>query len=199
MATLSPTFFKTPLHFRKWFEKHHTTATELIVGFYKKETGKPSITWPESVDEALCFGWIDGVRRKVDEESYCIRFTPRRKGSHWSTVNVARIGVLRSEGRMTAAGEAAFALRKEENTAKAAFEQGEISFSPEQLKMLKANRAAWKFWQTQPAYYVKQATWYVVGAKKPETQVKRMAILIEDCAAGRRIRQAVPPSARKSL
>jgi uncharacterized protein YdeI (YjbR/CyaY-like superfamily) len=190
------TYFATPALFRKWLERNHAKATELIVGYHKKETGVPSLTWPESVDEALSYGWIDGVRRRVDEDRYCIRFTPRKKGSHWSNVNVGRVEVLRQEGRMTPAGEAAFAQRKEENTGKASFEQGDLQLSTAQIKQLKGSKSAWAFWEAQPASYKKAVVWWVVSAKKEETQAKRMEQLIADCEAGKRIKQFVSPAKR---
>src|SRR6476620_2596556 len=134
-AAVKPTFFATPARFRAWLEKHHSTHTELLVGFYKKDSGKPSISWPESVDEALCFGWIDGVRRSLGEEAYTIRFTPRRATSIWSSVNVGRVAELTKQGKMTAAGERAFAARKPEKTGVYSFERAEVALSAEQEQL----------------------------------------------------------------
>jgi uncharacterized protein YdeI (YjbR/CyaY-like superfamily) len=184
---LSPTFFATPEDFRAWLEKHHEREQELLVGFYKKGSGLPSITWPESVDEALCFGWIDGVRRSRDEDSYTIRFTPRKPGSNWSAVNVARVEELTRQGRMRPAGLAAFEKRSEAKTGIYAYEQKEgAALEKAEEKQLRANKAAWEFFQSQPAWYKRTAIWRVVSAKKEETRRKRLAKLIEESAAGRR-------------
>jgi uncharacterized protein YdeI (YjbR/CyaY-like superfamily) len=183
------TFFATPAEWRRWLEKNHATAAELSVGFYKKGSGRPSITWPESVDEALCFGWIDGVRRTIDEESYRIRFTPRRARSIWSAVNVKRVAALTEAGRMTEAGLRAFAARSEERTGVYSFEQGrEPTLSPADMKQLRANAAAWKFFQAQPPSYRRPATWWVVSAKQETTRRRRLATLITDSANGRRLK-----------
>ena len=143
----APTFFPAPADFRRWLEEHHETASELLVGFYKVGSGRPSITWPESVDEALCFGWIDGVRRSIDAHSYTIRFTPRKKDSIWSAVNIRRFGELVEQGRVTPRGQAAFDRRKEEKSRVYSFEQGDINFSDSELADFQANAAAWEFFQ----------------------------------------------------
>lgn len=182
-------FFDGPAEWRAWLEKNHATATELVVGFHKRGTGKPSLTWPESVDEALCFGWIDGVRRRIDDEAYQIRFTPRKKSSTWSAVNVKRVAVLDEEGRMTAAGRAAFAARKAEKTAIYSHEQTRESvvLSPAHAKRLRANERAWADWEARPPWYRRSATWYVMSAKKEETREKRFAQLLECSANGEAI------------
>jgi uncharacterized protein YdeI (YjbR/CyaY-like superfamily) len=182
-----PTFFAKPSDFRSWLEKHHEQEKELWVGFYKKGSGKPSITWPESVDEALCFGWIDGVRKSLGEESYMIRFTPRKPGSNWSAVNVARVEELSREGRMRPAGLEAFEKRSEAKTGIYAYEQKEAAeLEKAEERQFKANRKAWDFFQSQPDWYRRTAVWRVVSAKKEETRRKRLAKLIEESEQGRR-------------
>jgi uncharacterized protein YdeI (YjbR/CyaY-like superfamily) len=184
-----PTFFETPEQFRAWLEEHHETATELLVGFYKKKSGKPSITWPESVDEALCFGWIDGVRRGIDEESYSIRFTPRKPSSNWSSVNIARVAELEKEGRMRPAGRAAFKRRSSARSGIYAYEQRKAArLDPDQQREFESEHPqAWAFFSAQPPGYRQQAIHWVVSAKRPETRAKRLASLIDDSAAGRRL------------
>jgi uncharacterized protein YdeI (YjbR/CyaY-like superfamily) len=186
---VNPVFFATPAGFRAWLEEHHQTETELLVGFHKKDSGKPSITWPESVDEALSFGWIDGVRRSLGPESYTIRFTPRKQRSFWSNVNIARAEALIAEGRMRPAGLAAFQARAGERSGVYSFEQkDEIAFPPEQERRFRDHAAAWEFFQAQPPWYRRTVTWWVISAKKPETREKRLVSLIADSAAGRVIR-----------
>jgi uncharacterized protein YdeI (YjbR/CyaY-like superfamily) len=188
-----PTFFATPAAFRAWLERHHAGETELLVGFFKKGTGKPSITWPESVDEALCFGWIDGVRRSLGDEAYCIRFTPRKRASHWSLINVARVAALRKQGKMTAAGESAFAARRAERTGLASFERKTpAKLSNDEDARLRRNGAAATFFESQPPWYQRAALHWVTSAKRPETRQKRFEQLVEDSAAGR----TVPPLTR---
>jgi len=182
-------FFKTPADFRKWLEKHHDAARELWVGYYKKDSGKRSITWPESVDEALCFGWIDGIRKSIDGESYMTRFTPRRARSVWSAVNIKRVEELAREGRMRPAGERAFAARTENRSGIYAYEQRQTELVEPYGEKLRGNRAAWKFFDAQAASYRKAATWWVLSAKREETRLKRLATLIEDSAAGRTLKQ----------
>lgn len=186
---MKPTFFPTPRDFRAWLKANHAEAGELLVGFYKKETGHPSITWPESVDEALSFGWIDGVRRRIDEVSYSIRFTPRRKGSIWSAINIARVAVLTKEERMHAAGLAAFARRTDTRSAIYAYEQRyEARLEPEHQKQFKANGKAWTFFAAQPPGYRQIAIFWIVSAKQDTTRRTRLGRLIKESAAGRRIR-----------
>ena len=186
---MTPTFFATPAGLRAWLEEHHQSERELLVGFYKKGSGRPSITWPESVDEALCFGWIDGVRRSLGDEAYTIRFTPRQSRSTWSVVNIRRAGELIAEGRMRPAGLAAFEARTGERSGVYSFEQkDEIAFDEAQARRFRADAKAWEFFQAQPPWYRKTATWWVISAKKEETRAKRLATLIEDSAAGRPIR-----------
>jgi uncharacterized protein YdeI (YjbR/CyaY-like superfamily) len=184
-----PKFFATPDEFRAWLAQHHDTADELLVGFHKKASGTPSLTWPESVDEALCFGWIDGVRRSVDDDRYTIRFTPRRARSIWSQKNLARYRELDAEGRVQPAGRDAFESRDEARTRQYSFEQDAAEFTPAQAKAFRANKAAWAFFRAQPPSYRKPATWWVVSAKKEETRARRLATLIDDSARGERIKQ----------
>jgi uncharacterized protein YdeI (YjbR/CyaY-like superfamily) len=186
---MNATFFATPADFRRWLEKNHDKATELLVGFHKKGSGKPSITWPESVDEALCFGWIDGVRRSIDEESYSIRFTPRRVRSVWSNVNTKRVAELTKRGRMHPSGLAAFEARDPTRSGIYSFEQREKNkkLGAAYEARLKANTKAWAFFQAQPPGYRRLASLWVMSAKKEETKLRRLATLIADSAAGRRI------------
>jgi len=185
---MKPTFFPTPADFRAWLDSNHGAAAELLVGFHKKGSGKPSITLPESVDEALCFGWIDGVRRSLGETAYTIRFTPRRPTSVWSAVNVARVAELTRLGRMREAGLRAFSLRTPERTGIYAFERREKArLSKAQQRRLRANRAAAAFFDSQPPGYRATATHWIVSAKQPATQERRLSQLIADSAAGLRI------------
>jgi uncharacterized protein YdeI (YjbR/CyaY-like superfamily) len=186
---LNPKFFKSSSAFRKWLDAHHASSKELWVGFYKKNSGKPSIDWPQSVDEALCFGWIDGIRKRVDEESYMIRFTPRKPSSVWSAVNIANATKLIKQKRMQPAGLKAFAARKENRSGIYSYEQRSAELVEPYLGKLKRNQAARKFFQSQPAGYRKQMNWWVVSAKREETRLKRLDQLIEDSAQGRTIRQ----------
>jgi len=195
---MKPRFFATPADFRAWLESNHETETEILVGLYKKDSGKASITWPESVDEALCFGWIDGVRRSAGEIAYTIRFTPRRATSIWSAINVAKVKELVKQGRMRPAGKRAFAARTLERTGVYSFERLEAAkLSKEQERRLRANRKAAAFFDSQPPGYRKLVAHYVVSAKRPETQERRLARLIADCAAGRRIGLLQRPERRK--
>lgn len=182
-----PTFFKTPLDFRKWLSKYHARETELWVGFYKKDSGKSSITWPESVDEALCYGWIDGVRKRVDEISYKIRFSPRRARSIWSAVNIGRVAELTREGRMQPPGDKAFAARLENKSGIYAYEQRQPELPEEYAKELRKNKAAANFFESQPPSYRKLAMWWVVSAKREETRLKRLQKLIAVSAESQRI------------
>ena len=188
-----PTFFATEADFRRWLADHHETAKELLVGFWKKGTGRPSIDWPQARDQALCFGWIDGVRKSLGEESYTIRFTPRRKGSIWSKVNVARFAALTSAGQMTSAGERAL----EENKGPSgvyAYENALKALSDEETTIFKSNEAAWEDWEKRPAGYRKVILHWITSAKKPETRARRFATLVEDSSAGRKV--GVMPAAK---
>jgi uncharacterized protein YdeI (YjbR/CyaY-like superfamily) len=185
---MKPKFFPLPVDWRKWLEENHATESELLVGFYKKGSGKPSITWPESVDEALCFGWIDGVRKGVDELSYTIRFTPRRTTSIWSAVNMKRVQVLTDEGRMRPAGLQAFAARRENKVGIYSYEQRPVELPEQYAKVFQQNAAAREFFENTPPGYRKTMTWWVISAKTEATRLKRLAKLIEESAAGRRMR-----------
>ena len=184
----APTFFSTPSAFRRWLVKNQERVTELWVGYYRKDSGRPSITWPESVDEALCFGWIDGIRKKVGDDSYKIRFTPRRATSTWSAVNIARIAVLTGEGRMQPGGVAAFARRKESNSVRYSFENRESAkLSADDEREFRRDPAAWEFFQRQPAGYRRLASWWVISAKRPGTRRTRLERLIAESRARRRL------------
>lgn len=182
-------FFEKPDDFRCWLDEHHDREDELWVGYWKKATGRPTLTWSESVDEALCYGWIDGIRRSIDHESYTNRFTPRRPGSHWSRRNLERVAVLIEEGRMMPAGLAAYERRDPEKSGRYSFERESAELSDEQVTTFKARTGAWDFWNEQPPGYRKQATWWVVSAKREETRERRLGTLIEDSANGLRIKQ----------
>lgn len=182
-----PVFFATPAKFRAWLKKHHASATELLVGFHRVDSGKPSLTWPQSVDEALCFGWIDGVRKRRDEQSYTIRFTPRRKGSIWSTINIGRVEVLTAEGRMQPAGLAAYAARRADRSEVYAYEQRSAELGEASARIFRKNRKAWAFFESQPPFYRKRACWWVESAKKEETRLARLEKLIALSAEGKRI------------
>ena len=189
-------YFATPAELRAWLAEHHATATELWVGFHRKETGRPSVTWPEVVDEALCVGWIDGIRKRVDEGSFTIRLTPRKRGSIWSAVNIANVARLTAEGRMTPAGLAAFALRDEAKSRVYSYERATASLPDDLEARFRANPDAWRFFEAQPPGYRKLSTFWVVSAKRDETRAKRLDQLIEDSAAGRRLGALLPPAKR---
>ena len=194
---MKPRFFATPARFRAWLRAHHSTQTELVVGFYKKGSGKPSITWPESVDEALCVGWIDGVRRSLGEEAYSIRFTPRKATSIWSAVNVARVAELERLGRMTPAGRRVFAARTAERTGVYSFERKTVAaLAPKEAVKLRANARAATFFAAQPPWYRRAAIHWVISAKREETRQRRLGTLIETTARGQRIPALTPPNRR---
>ena len=182
-----PKFFKNPSAFRKWLAANYK-ATELWVAFYKKDSGKPSITWPESVDEALCFGWIDGVRKTIDDESYVIRFTPRKPDSIWSAVNIRNVERLIKEKRMTPPGLKAYQARKEYRSGIYSYEQRPAELVEPYASKFKRSKAAWKFFQAQPTYYRKTLTWFIVSAKQEATRLVRLDKLIEASAKGQRLR-----------
>ena len=185
---MDPVFFESPTAWRKWLAANHNKQDELWVGFHKRATGKPSLTWPESVDEALCFGWIDGLRKSIDGENYKIRFTRRRAGSIWSAVNVKRVAELIRLKRMRAAGLRAFKARTEAKTAIYSFEQRkDPKLPPALLKEFKASAGAWRFFSAQPPGYQRMMTWWVISAKKDETRLRRLAKLIDVSANERRI------------
>ena len=186
---MKPIYFPSPAAFREWLEGHHSSSDELWVGFYKKATGKPSLTWSESVDQALCFGWIDGLRKSVDGGRYKIRFTPRRPGSYWSAINVKKVADLTASGLMRPAGDRAYAARTPEKTERYSFEQQQVAFTEEQLTALQANAKAWAFFESQPAGYRKMATWWVISAKREDTRNRRLATLISDSGNQLRLKQ----------
>ena len=194
---MTPTFFRTPEEFRAWLKDNHGGAAELLVGFHKKASGQPSISWPESVDEALCFGWIDGVRHGIDDVSYTIRFTPRRPGSIWSAVNVRRARTLIAGGRMGAAGIAAFEARSEDRTGQYSYEQRPDELIEPYAGMLARHAPAHRFFAHQTPSYRRAAIWWVISAKKEETRWERMQKLIELSSQGRQIPQF--PSARTAV
>ena len=183
-----PIYFADAGEFRRWLSAHAMKEVEVEVGFVKKRAGSPALTWPLAVDEALCFGWIDGVRRKVDEKRYRIRFTPRKAGSTWSAVNIRRFGVLQAERRVTPAGLAAFEKRTEAKSRIYSYEQKEApEFSAGETKAFKRNKAAWAFIEASAPSYRKRVTWWVVSAKQEATRAKRFAILVEACGEGRKL------------
>ena len=184
---MKPRFFATAGAFRHWLKNNHDKVDELLVGFYKRGSGKPSITWPESVDQALCFGWIDGIRRSIDGESYSVRFTPRRRGSIWSAVNIRRAKELIELGAMHAAGLKAFEMRDERRANRYSYERATAAFSKEEEKRFRANKTAWKFFNAQPPGYRKLMTHYVTSAKKDETRIKRLQRLIDASAQRKRL------------
>lgn len=188
-APIEPVFFATPAAFRAWLDANHATARELWVGFHRKGSGRPSITWPESVAEALCVGWIDGVRRSVDDERYTIRFSPRKAGSTWSAVNIALMERLLAEGRVREAGRRAFERRTTARSGIYAYEQdhGAVALDADSERRFRSHRAAWAYFQARPASYRKTAIWRVISARRPETRAKRLAELIACSAEGRTI------------
>jgi len=184
---MKPKFFSSPAQFRQWLERNHARETELLVGFHKKSSGKKSVTYNEALDEALCFGWIDGVRKNLDETSYTIRFTPRKARSIWSNVNVNHVERLIKEKRMHAAGLEAYERRDPERTGIYAFENRPKKLAPEYEKTFRANKKAWEFFETQPAGYKRLGIFWVMSAKREETRTKRLHRLIETSAKGVRI------------
>ncbi len=191
---VKPTFFASPSAFRAWLSKHHASAAELVVGFYKVDSGKPSITWPESVDEALCVGWIDGIRRRIDDASYSIRFTPRRPRSIWSAVNVKRVEALIALGRMQPAGLAAFQSAHVDKTAIYTYEQPNVELAEPYLGALKRNKPAWDFYVVQQPSYRKSVNWWILSAKQEATQLRRLEKLIAHSAAGKWIPEFLRPA-----
>jgi uncharacterized protein YdeI (YjbR/CyaY-like superfamily) len=178
-------FFATPDELRDWFDANHETAGELWLGYYRKSTGRPSVDWSQAVDEALCVGWIDGIRRSVDETTHVQRFTPRRKGSTWSAVNVAKVAALTEQGRMRPAGIAAFEARSDANTAIYSYERAAAEFTAEEAARFRATPAAWADWEARPPSYRRTVTHWVTSAKQPATRARRLDALIADSAAGR--------------
>jgi uncharacterized protein YdeI (YjbR/CyaY-like superfamily) len=184
---MKPIFFRSPAEFRRWLAANHAKESELLVGFHRKESGRPSMTWPESVDEALCVGWIDGVRKRRDDSSYTIRFTPRKSVSTWSAININRMKVLITEGRVQPAGKAAFERRIEKRSVIYSYEQRSVELNEPYASMLRKNRRAAAYFEKQPPSYRKLVCWWVNTAKQEATRQKRIQKLIEFSAAGRRI------------
>ncbi|MCB1023463.1 MAG: YdeI/OmpD-associated family protein [Acidobacteria bacterium] len=180
-------FFSDQKDFRKWLEKNHEKELELIVGFHRVDTGKKCMTWSESVDQAICFGWIDGIRRKIDGESYSIRFTPRKPRSNWSAVNIKKVEELTAKGLMKPAGNAAFRKRDEKRSRIYSYEREHAKFTPAQLKEFKTNKNAWTFFSNQPPYYKKMITYWVVSAKREATRKSRLEKLIKASESGERL------------
>ena len=187
-------FFRTRAELRRWLLEHHARARQLRVGFYKKTASTPSVSWPESVEEALCFGWIDGVRHRLDAQRYAVRFSPRRAGSTWSARNIATLTRLRAAGLMQAAGLAAYAGRRRERSAQYSYERRPRQLPAPYARLLVRHRAAARFFAAEIPSYRRAAIWWVVSAKKAQTRHKRLARLIELCARGERIPQFIKPT-----
>jgi uncharacterized protein YdeI (YjbR/CyaY-like superfamily) len=186
-------FFPTATDFRAWLEAHHDKFRALLVGFYKKDSGKPSITWPESVDAALSFGWIDGIRRRIDERSYSIRFTPRRPTSAWSSINIKRVRELTKKGLMHAAGLKAFAARSAKKSGIYSYEQRKHArFTAQQEKRFRENKWAWEFFRSQAPSYQRVTTWWVISAKKEETRLRRLSLLMDHSRRRRLLPRLIP-------
>ena len=181
---MKPIFFSTPIEMRKWFKKNYLKEDELLVGYYKVSSGKPSITWSESVDQAICFGWIDGIRKSIDEQSYSIRFTRRRPTSSWSAVNIKKVEELTKRGLMLPAGIKAFEIRKKNYPD---YNKDNNEFPSAFKKKLKSNKKAWEFFNSQPPNYQRAVLRWVMSAKQETTKVKRFQSLIKDCAAGQKV------------
>jgi uncharacterized protein YdeI (YjbR/CyaY-like superfamily) len=192
---VKPVFFKNAGAFRKWLETHHSSESELWAGFYKASTGKGGVSYKEAVDEGLCFGWIDGVRKSLDDESYVQRFSPRTAKSYWSAVNTKRAKELIAEGRMHAAGTAAFERRDAASSARYSFERETAELTRAQLARFKANRPAWTYFESEAPWYRRAVTHWVTSAKREDTRERRLATLIADSANGHRIR-GVPAKRR---
>ena len=187
-AVRRPVFFESAADFKQWLEQNSLREQELIVGFHKVGSGKPSMSWSESVDEALCLGWIDGVRKRVDDHSYQIRFTPRKPGSVWSTVNIAKVEALTALGRMRPAGVEAFARRTARKSSVYSYEQvGALELSPPELRAFKEHKAAWQHFGSVAPSYRKVMVFWVVSSKQQATRERRLAQLIDACANGRKL------------
>jgi uncharacterized protein YdeI (YjbR/CyaY-like superfamily) len=194
---MKPTYFRTPTEFRAWLKEHHDKETELWVGFHKKGSGKPSITWSEAVDEALCYGWVDSIRKRVDDKRFMNRFTPRKPSSNWSEVNVRRVEELTRQRRMRMPGRKAFEARRPKKTGTYSYEQRyEVTLSPELERRFRARKKAWTWFQDQSASYRSTALYWVMSAKKQGTRERRLATLIEDSAGGRRVPPLRGPTPR---
>jgi uncharacterized protein YdeI (YjbR/CyaY-like superfamily) len=179
-----PVYFESAAALRRWFARHAKTETELVVGYMKKGTGVPSVSWPESIDEALCVGWIDGVRKRIDDARYQIRFSPRKPRSNWSNINIRRVAALKAEARMKPAGLAAFAARDRRQPPRGSYEQTRpVKLPRKDLERIRANPAAWKYYRTLPPGYLRMCAWWIFSAKRPETRSRRLQAFIARCAA----------------
>jgi uncharacterized protein YdeI (YjbR/CyaY-like superfamily) len=186
---MKPTYFRTPADFRSWLTENHAHQTEFFVGFHKKDSGKPSITYPEAVDQALCFGWIDGVRKSVNATSYTVRFTPRKPKSYWSKINTKRANELIQQGLMQPPGAKVFAARDQATTKRYSFEREAAKLTPAYAKQFQSDAKAWAFFQSQAPYYQRVATFWVVSAKQEPTRQRRLRTLITTSAQSRRLDQ----------
>lgn len=184
-----PLFFADPAELRSWLEQNHQRCDVQWIGFYKKATGIPSITWPESVDQALCFGWIDGLRKSIDDQRYMIRFTPRRKRSHWSTKNLKRMPELLEAGQVHEAGRAVYESRDRKKERLASYEQKQVALPDQYQDRIRANPTAWEYFEASPPSYRKQVTWWIVSAKRESTRLRRLQVLIDACEDG----TVIPP------
>jgi len=184
---MKPTFFKTQQAFRKWLGQHHAEVAELWVGFHRRDSGKGGITYPQALDEALCFGWIDGLRKTVDESRYMVRFTPRKLDSIWSAINTRRVDELIAQGHMQKPGLAVFEGRDRKKSQRYSYERYNCRLGAAQERQFKVNPKAWEFFRTQAPWYQRTATWWVISAKREETRLKRLATLIAHSDKGRKI------------
>ena len=185
---MQPRFFARSADFRRWLERNAATTSELVVGFRKVGSGRPSMNWPDSVNEALCFGWIDGVRKRIDDQSYLIRFTPRKVDSIWSAVNVAKVEYLIAQGRMQPAGLTAYQRRTEARTRVYAYEQvDEAQLSDEEQRVFRRDKTAWKYFESVPTGYRRTMLYWIIAGRRPETRARRLEQLIAACAAGKRL------------
>jgi len=193
---MTPTFFRSGAEFRRWLEKNHQQAQQLLLGFYRKDSGRGGISYQQALDEALCFGWIDGLRKRFDAASYTIRFTPRKPDSIWSAVNTRRVAELTELGRMHAAGQKVFDNRDQKRARLYSYERANCKLSAACERQFRARKKAWEFYQAQPPWYRRNSCWWVMSAKREETRERRLATLIADSAAGRRI-DLLNPLAKK--
>ncbi len=195
---MSSTFFPSHAELRAWFEANHESGPELLLGFHKVGSGRPSVTYQEALDQALCFGWIDGVRRNIDGDSYLIRFTPRKRKGNWSLVNIKRVGELIVQGLMQPGGLRAFEGRDAAQAAAYSYERETAEFDAASERAFRSKKRAWAFFQSQPPGYRRVATWYVVSPKREETRAKRLAILIDCSARGERLPMLTSPTKRQT-
>ena len=194
---MTPTFFSSDREFRAWLDANHQSAAEIWVGFHKRQTGRPTLTWTESVRQALCFGWIDGIRKRIDDDAYTIRFSPRKAGSIWSAINVRHVEELISDGQMRPAGLRAYESRRENTSGIYSYEQRSVELPPLYAKALRKNAAARRFFESQPPSYRRTAMWWIVSAKKEETRMKRLSRLVELSERGERL-PALSPVRRRT-